>query len=59
MLEDGNDEDNETKLEIKDCKILYPELINDNTMIGGNESKLFCFDPEQLKVQGRRFFNTY
>ena len=59
MLEDGNEEETETVLEIIDCKILYPELINDNIMIGGSESKLFCFDPEQLKVQGREFFNTY
>ena len=46
-------------MELKDCAVLYPDLITNSVKIGGSESKLFCVDPSELKVQGREYFNTY
>ena len=47
-----NIEDNETEedidhsIEILDCKSIYPELITDNTPIGGPNSVMYCLKPD-------------
>ena len=42
---DGTYNYTETELETVDCRFLYPELIKDDTPVGGPESFIHCIDP--------------
>ena len=56
---DGDFDVSSTKLDLFDCAELYPDLIKDDTPIGGPESKILCLDPKLATVQGVEYLNTF
>ena len=47
---DGTYETNTTDIDLKDCRILYPELITENILVAGSDSRMFCLDNEAARI---------
>ena len=47
---DGTYETNTTDIELIDCRILYPDLITENVLVAGIDSRMFCLDNEVASI---------
>ena len=47
---DGTFDSNTTDIDLIDCRILYPELITENILVAGSDSRMFCLDNEVARI---------
>ena len=47
---DGTFDSNTTYIDLIDCRILYPELITENILVAGSDSRMFCLDNEVARI---------
>ena len=59
VVKETDGEAERTEIPLVDCKILYPDMITGETLIGEDDSIMYCLTPDQTLIQGQQYFDTF
>ena len=48
----GTETNTSSRVTLVDCKDLYPDLVTEETPIGGPDSIMYCLQPDKVFLQG-------